>query len=194
MELEIRSLAGEEKSKYQTRLQSYQSQVQTLQRDLVGAVCGELVAAFVVFWSCFNVLNQFLIQKTVRSGNSDDHNRDALLSADDPFVPSDDQRALLLENTERIDRTTYRLEQGYRAALETEQIGATVLSNLGSQKESLNKTRHRLTEMEEDLGRSSRVLTTMIRRVIQNRVVIVGLMAFLVIAIGICIYLTVHRT
>ncbi|OQV21151.1 putative Vesicle transport through interaction with t-SNAREs-like protein 1A [Hypsibius exemplaris] len=166
MELEVRSFPMEEKLKYQTRLQSYKAQVQTFQRDL----------------------------KTARLGNSDEANRETLLSmSDDNYTTNDDQQALLQENTDRLDRTTYKMEQAYRAALETEQIGATVLSNLGSQKESLNKTRQRLTEMDEDLGRSSRLLSVMIHRVVQNRVMIVGLMAFLVLIIGICIYLTVHR-
>ena len=35
MDLEIRSLPTEEKTKYHTRLQSYRNQVETLQRDLV---------------------------------------------------------------------------------------------------------------------------------------------------------------
>ncbi|GAV05921.1 hypothetical protein RvY_15977 [Ramazzottius varieornatus] len=166
MDLEIRSLPADEKTKYHTRLQSYQNQVQTLQRDL----------------------------KSAKQAHIEELNRDALLSMEDTSGAFDDQRQILLENTERVDRTTYRLEQGYRAALETEQIGASVLGNLASQRETLNRTRGRIHEMEQDLGRSSRILTVMIRRVVQNRVLVICLIAFIVFIIGICIYFAVHRS
>lgn len=129
--------------------------------------------------------------RTKRSSYSDDLMGGSALDLSD-------QRALLLdkvqESSDHVDRTTLKLEHGYRVALETEQIGADVLGNLGTQRESLNKARQRLTDMESDLGRSSRILTVMIRRVVQNRVVVIFIIAFLLLIAGICIYFAVrHR-
>ncbi|XP_055332026.1 vesicle transport through interaction with t-SNAREs homolog 1A-like [Paramacrobiotus metropolitanus] len=162
MELEIRALTGEERAKHLNRLQSYKQQVNTLQQDLKELKNPKL---------------------------ADAHFQDAV-------VDVSDQRALLLErvqdSSDHLDRATRTLDQGYRVALETEQIGASVLNNLNTQRETLNKARSRMNDMEEDLGRSSRILTVMIRRVVQNRVLVVGIVAVLLIIIGICVYFGVR--
>lgn len=43
---------------------------------------------------------------------------------------SNDQRQRLLENSERIERTGNRLNEGYRVAIETEALGAQVLNGI----------------------------------------------------------------
>lgn len=55
-----------------------------------------------------------------------------------------EQQRRLLDNSERIERTGNRLTEGYRTILETEQLGATVLQDLSSQREAIQKTRSRV--------------------------------------------------
>jgi len=43
MELEVRSLQGQSRNKYQTRLNSYMSELSKLEKDLVSAVASLLV-------------------------------------------------------------------------------------------------------------------------------------------------------
>lgn len=57
----------------------------------------------------------------------------------------EDQKKRLLDNSERLERTGNHLQDGYRIAIETEQIGAAVLSNLASQRESIHKSRNRVS-------------------------------------------------
>ncbi|XP_067672630.1 vesicle transport through interaction with t-SNAREs homolog 1A-like [Haliotis asinina] len=120
-----------------------------------------------------------------------DANRDELLG--DDTHDSEDQRARLLDNTERLDRTSRRLEHGYRAAVETEQIGAQIMEDLHSQRQTIQKSRNRLEEMNTTLGKSSRVLSGMMRRIIQNRILLIGIGLLLVIVISVAIYFTVRR-
>ncbi|XP_011486511.1 vesicle transport through interaction with t-SNAREs homolog 1A isoform X4 [Oryzias latipes] len=77
---------------------------------------------------------------------------------------SEGQRAHLLDNTERLERSSRRLEAGYQIAVETEQVGQEILSNLHGDREKIQKARERLRETDANLGKSSRILTGMLRR------------------------------
>ncbi|XP_063291097.1 vesicle transport through interaction with t-SNAREs homolog 1A isoform X4 [Pelobates fuscus] len=77
---------------------------------------------------------------------------------------SEIQRAHLLDNTERLERSSRRLEAGYQVAIETEQIGQGILENLSQDKEKIQRARERLRETDTNLGKSSRILTGMLRR------------------------------
>ncbi|XP_051529985.1 vesicle transport through interaction with t-SNAREs homolog 1A-like isoform X3 [Myxocyprinus asiaticus] len=76
---------------------------------------------------------------------------------------SESQRAHLLDNTERLERSSRRLEAGYQIAVETEQVGQEILSNLHSDREKIQRSRDRLRETDANLGKSSRILTGMLR-------------------------------
>lgn len=55
-----------------------------------------------------------------------------------------DQKQKLLDNSERIERTGKRLEDGYRVVLETQEIGNQVLQNLSEQRETIQRSRNRV--------------------------------------------------
>lgn len=101
---------------------------------------------------------------------------------------SESQRAHLLDNTERLERSSRRLEAGYQIAVETEQIGQSVLENLSQDREKIQRARDRLRETDTNLGKSSRILTGMLRRIIQNRVLLVVLGIIIVFTIILAIY------
>ncbi|XP_063818645.1 vesicle transport through interaction with t-SNAREs homolog 1A isoform X4 [Pseudophryne corroboree] len=101
---------------------------------------------------------------------------------------SECQRAHLLDNTERLERSSRRLESGYQIAVETEQIGHGILENLSQDREKIQRARERLRETDTNLGKSSRILTGMLRRIIQNRVLVVVLGIIIVFTIVLAIY------
>ncbi|KAM8838014.1 vesicle transport through interaction with t-SNAREs homolog 1A isoform 4-T4 [Spinachia spinachia] len=82
----------------------------------------------------------------------------------DEASSSENQRAHLLDNTEKLERSSRRLEAGYQIAVETEQVGQEILSNLNSDREKIQRARERLRETDANLGKSSRILTGMLRR------------------------------
>lgn len=55
-----------------------------------------------------------------------------------------DQKQRLLDNSERIERTGRRLDEGYRVVLETQEIGTQVLQNLHEQRETIQRSRNRV--------------------------------------------------
>ncbi|XP_045921088.1 vesicle transport through interaction with t-SNAREs homolog 1A isoform X2 [Micropterus dolomieu] len=99
-----------------------------------------------------------------------------------------DFRAHLLDNTEKLERSSRRLEAGYQIAVETEQVGQEILSNLHSDREKIQRARERLRETDANLGKSSRILTGMLRRIIQNRVLVFILGAIILLTIILAIY------
>ncbi|XP_023695394.1 vesicle transport through interaction with t-SNAREs homolog 1A isoform X4 [Paramormyrops kingsleyae] len=99
-----------------------------------------------------------------------------------------DFRAHLLDNTERLERSSRRLEAGYQIAVETEQVGQEILANLHSDREKIQRSRDRLRETDANLGKSSRILTGMLRRVIQNRILIFVLGAVILLTIVLAVY------
>ncbi|XP_075920693.1 vesicle transport through interaction with t-SNAREs homolog 1A isoform X3 [Petromyzon marinus] len=89
--------------------------------------------------------------------------REKLLSSDGK-TSSHGQRSLLLGNTERLESASSHLEAGYRTVVETEQIGQDILDNLHRDRETIQRARERLRETDSHLGKSSRVLSGMMRR------------------------------
>lgn len=107
-------------------------------------------------------------------------------------ITSEQQRRLL-DNSERIERTGNRLTEGYKTILETEQIGASVLQDLSSQRETLQKSRSRLREANEDLRQSSRIMNSMIMRSLRERAVLFGVITvFIVVVCSTFYYVVFH--
>lgn len=106
---------------------------------------------------------------------------------------SNGQQRRLLDNSERIERTGNRLTEGYKTILETEQIGASVLEDLSSQRETLQKSRSRLREANEDLRQSSRIMNSMIMRSLRERALLFGVITiFIVVVISTFYYAVTH--
>lgn len=75
-----------------------------------------------------------------------------------------EQRQQLLSGTDRLNRSSGRLRESQRIALETEQIGAGTLGDLHRQREQITNTRERLLESESYTDRSIKTLRGMARR------------------------------
>uniref|UniRef100_A0A2A4IV57 Vesicle transport v-SNARE N-terminal domain-containing protein n=1 Tax=Heliothis virescens TaxID=7102 RepID=A0A2A4IV57_HELVI len=103
----------------------------------------------------------------------------------DDWSGAQEQHRKLLDNTERLERAGRALTDGYRVVLETEQIGAAVLQDLSLQRETIQRSRGRLRETDEQLNRSTRLMNTMIMRALQDRFILI--MVFLVLGILLCV-------
>ncbi|XP_011689396.1 PREDICTED: vesicle transport through interaction with t-SNAREs homolog 1A [Wasmannia auropunctata] len=101
---------------------------------------------------------------------------------------TEDQRKRLLDASERIERSGRTLQNGYRMALETEEIGSHVLKELHDQRETIQRGRGRLRETDAELGRGSRLLSGMIFRSLQQRIILAGVALVLIIVACIVIY------
>ena len=115
MGLEIRELGPPLKNKYQTRIESFTAELNRLE-------------------------NEFK-----RNKNSYERKREELLGEGGNEEHQYDQKQRLIDNTEKLERGNKRLEVGYRVAIETEAIGNEILTDLNQQRETIQKTRNRVS-------------------------------------------------
>ncbi|KAF2745834.1 vesicle transport V-SNARE protein [Sporormia fimetaria CBS 119925] len=108
---------------------------------------------------------------------------------DDPTTDDQlEQRQQLLSGTERLGRSSQRLRESQRIALETEQIGAGTLSDLHRQRETIEHTRGTLLESEGYTDRSIKTLRGMARRMATNRIITIAIITVLVLLIVLVIW------
>jgi vesicle transport through interaction with t-SNAREs protein 1 len=67
--------------------------------------------------------------------------RDQLLGSNAPNDLQQDQRSRLLHGTEKLSKTSNRLDEAHRMALETEQMGISTLGDLERQRRQLEDAR-----------------------------------------------------
>lgn len=60
---------------------------------------------------------------------------------------NEEQKQRLLDTSEEIERTGKHLETGYRIALETEKFATEVLQDLETQRETIQRTRNRVSDL-----------------------------------------------
>jgi vesicle transport through interaction with t-SNAREs protein 1 len=82
------------------------------------------------------------------------------------------QRARLLQGTASLTRASDSIARSHAISAETDQIGADILDDLGTQRESLVRTRNRLGETNQNLSKSRKILNTMTRRVMTNKLIL----------------------
>ncbi|XP_045614045.2 vesicle transport through interaction with t-SNAREs homolog 1A [Procambarus clarkii] len=167
MELEVRDLEPVQREKLAGRIKSYQVELKRLE--------GEYARVRAI---------------TTSEGST----RAELLEDGYAGVSvGEEQRQALLDNSETLERATVRLSQGHKIALETEHIGAQILNDLYSQRQTISHARERLRETDVDLDQSSRVLNTMLRQVLQNRFILYAVFIVVGVVIVFAIYLAVRR-
>ncbi|XP_068112675.1 vesicle transport through interaction with t-SNAREs homolog 1A isoform X3 [Hyperolius riggenbachi] len=140
MDLEVREIPVQSRGMYSSRMRSYKQEMSKLEADFKRSR---------IAYSD-EVRNELL---------GDDGN-----SSESQLIKLREERAHLLDNTEVLERSSRRLEAGYQIAVETEQIGQNILENLSQDREKIQRSRERLRETDTNLGKSSRILTGMLRR------------------------------
>lgn len=163
--------------------------------------------------NCYNaelkrLKQEFVKAKATQSGANGGHldNND-----DDLYNFGEDQRQRLLDNSERLERTGNHLSNAYRIAVETEEIGAGVLRDLENQRETLTRARSRvkpfisiktyiltnfffqLRETDVELGRSSRLLNTMIMRHMRDKFALYLIGIVFAVVVCVSIYFSISK-
>jgi len=162
MNLEKSNIPTSQRSKVNSRFRNHQSDTDTLARKLKGLV---------------------------------DSDRKQLFGdryTDDPESgPRDlqlEQRQQLLSGTDRLGRSSDRLRESQRIALETEQIGAGTLADLHQQRNVIENTHRNLLQSEGYVDRSVKTLRGMARRMATNRIITIAIITVLVLLIFGVIY------
>ncbi|RTG87397.1 vesicle transport through interaction with t-SNAREs 1 [Schistosoma bovis] len=184
MSLEVQEMRSDIRPKFQNRLECYRKEL------------GKLTTEFV---RIFTRRPRYAVRRPDHKDSCGPDDEDNL---HEEVLFDTDMRAQLLSNTERISRTTTKLEDGVRVALETEEVGSHILQDLSEQREKLQRSRDRLRQADSDLKKSSRILSVMTRRlfsfsfpfrILQNKFLLITVIFLIVLIFFLTIYLVTRR-
>lgn len=166
MDLEARSLQPSIKANLLAKLREYKSDLNNLKREV----------------------------KKVSSTDSQIA-RDELLESgmSDTLMASTDQRGRLLMSTERINQSSERIKESRRTILETEELGVSILQDLHQQRQTLLHAHDTLHGVDDNIGKSRKLLTSMVRRMNRNKWIIGGLIGVLIVAIILIAYFKISH-
>jgi len=170
MEIEIQGVPQSVRPQYHTRLRSAKADLSKYKKLLAE--------------SRSQFARSALLSSTKQSGNSD------YSSSDDPYGSSDRTRLL---GTMLLEDGTRRLQESQRIALETENQGADILSNLRIQREQIENSRNTLQQADLAIDRASGILKKMVTRMYQQRVVTGAIVSVLIILIVIIVWEKIVR-
>lgn len=157
-------------------------------RNLQPSVRAGLLAKLREYKSDLNNLKGTL--KRITTGNGQQGAREELLESGmaDTLVVSADQRSRLLRTTERQNKTTDRIRDGHRTMLETEELGVSIMHDLHQQRQSLLHANDTLYSVDDNIGKSRKIMGAMVRRMDRNKWIIGLIITLLVLAILAVLY------
>ncbi|XP_065089859.1 uncharacterized protein Vti1b [Ochlerotatus camptorhynchus] len=89
------------------------------------------------------------------------------------FDWNEHNRRQVLEGRQILERTSASLARSNQIAIETEQTGHEVISELEVQRESLLRSQRRLENANDGLSKSSSILRAMQRNVLYNKLILI---------------------
>ncbi|KAG6548694.1 hypothetical protein Mapa_009849 [Marchantia paleacea] len=162
MDLEARSLPPTQKATLLAKLREYKSDLNNLKREVKKSSTNDVLAS-----------------------------RDELMEGGmaDSASSAADQRARLLLSTERLNQTGERVKDSKRTLLETEELGVSILQDLHQQRQTLLHARDTLHGVDDNIGKSRRILNSMGRRMSRNKWIMGGIIGVLIFAIFLVAYI-----
>ncbi|KAM3412232.1 hypothetical protein ACQJBY_003743 [Aegilops geniculata] len=104
--------------------------------------------------------------KRVSAPNAQQATREELLDSGmpDTLGASSDQRGRLMMTSERLNQSSDRIRESQITALDTEEIGVSILQNLHNQRETLMHAHKTLHGVDDNINKSNKILASMSNR------------------------------
>lgn len=155
MNIEVQNLPNNQRSSYNAKIRQYKSQAEVSKSEL---------------------------RKLLDDQDKFELYGNRYSDFDDGSV-GDQQRKQLLNNNSSLDRSSQRLRDSQRVALETESIGGNILNDLRSQREQISGARNTLQTADNYVDRSIQTLKSMSRRLTANKFISYAIIAVLILLI-----------
>lgn len=107
-------------------------------------------------------------------------------SSDNPTIVTN--RGRLLQMNDTLERTSNTLVNTQQIAAETDEVSVAVVDELGTQRESLLRTKERLIDTDVNLTRSRKILLSMYRRVMTNKLILIVIIIMELLILGGIVY------
>ena len=93
--------------------------------------------------------------------------------SENTYERAEANRNIIREGTKALLKTSESLIRSERAALETTHAGTSIVSELRTQTESLERTKNKLDHMNDQLTQSRKLIRLLYRRVFTNKFIII---------------------
>nr|ABI14202.1 vesicle transport v-SNARE protein [Pfiesteria piscicida]ABI14203.1 vesicle transport v-SNARE protein [Pfiesteria piscicida] len=100
----------------------------------------------------------------------------------------DSKRLQLLESGRKLEQTRMHILEANRTALETEQTGFAVLTDLARQREQIQRTSDQVAQVNSNITQSNRVMVQMSRRAMIKRMALAFMVVVLVLTLALVMY------
>ncbi|XP_011175115.1 vesicle transport through interaction with t-SNAREs homolog 1B [Solenopsis invicta] len=100
-----------------------------------------------------------------------------------------EHRRILLDGNAALERSAQSVARSQAVAAESEQIGTEVISELGEQRDRLLRAKRRLSQTDEELNKTRKILNVMQLKVLTNKIVLILIILLELAILGIIIYL-----
>nr|XP_002130133.1 vesicle transport through interaction with t-SNAREs homolog 1B isoform X1 [Ciona intestinalis] len=100
----------------------------------------------------------------------------------------DNEQSLMLLGQQSMQRASDSITRSNIISAESEVIGNEVLGNLDQQREQLHRTRDRLQGTDDELSQTKRILRSISRNIISNRILLIFIIALELGSIGFLVY------
>lgn len=154
MKIEVQNAPASSRSAYNTKIRQYRQEVETAKAKL---------------------------RDLTDKGNRAD--LFGLRYTDDDPPEHGDQRKQLLSNNASLERSSDRLQESQRIALETENIGGNILNDLRTQREQIVNLRNTLLVADGYVDKSIKTLKSMTRRITANKFISYAIIGVLILLI-----------
>lgn len=128
------------------------------------------------------------LQQASAAAGAGDLARAELGLAGDYYSTAAGQRDRMLASTERLQKTSERLQVGKQQLAETEELGVSILSDLARQRETILHARDTLHGADDNISKARRVLGVMSKRIVANKIIMFAISACLLLGIILIIY------
>ncbi|XP_020264156.1 vesicle transport v-SNARE 11-like isoform X1 [Asparagus officinalis] len=166
MDLEARSLQPSVKAGLLAKLREYKSDLNNLKAEVKRITSANL--------------NKATREELLESGMADTLAFNVQVSAD--------QKGRLIMSTDRLNQSSERIKESRRTMLETEELGVSILQDLHQQRQSLLHAHNTLHGVDDNIGKSRKILTAMSKRLDRNKWIIGSVIIALVLAILLILY------
>eukprot|EP00667_Euglena_gracilis_P021387 EG_transcript_23411 len=114
--------------------------------------------------------------------------REELLGSKTADDEAADERTRLLLGTHRLEKASQSLASSKRVAAECEAIGQDIMTNLGQQRDTIERSTNMVRETNAELTRASKGIGLMQRRALTNKLIVAFIILGLLVAIGIIVW------
>lgn len=98
-------------------------------------------------------------------------------------------RQLVLDGRAVLERTGESIARSTQIAVETENVGTEVISELNDQRQTLLRAKNRLTDADQHLDRSKSILSRMRREVLYNKLILMLIIILESVILGVLSYM-----